>query len=142
MMYFNDGFIRESIVQLNLSKVQLFNDDQYYFQDDIDSLVIDNSKVDYIIEKFLYNYLIKINYLNKIDSDKIGYFIDWYNENGKNQLIPLFDQICYEKLDVNRLVKIFVNYDILLEQAIDEENEDSLINLLIDIPKGIYGKLQ
>jgi hypothetical protein len=138
---FNNS-IREAVFELNLNNIELFSDEQYYFQDEIDSSNIESNNSFEIIQKFLRSYLTRINHLSKIDAVQSSNFINWYNKDGKENLIPLFEQVSYEKLNINRLKKILINYDILLEQAIYDKNVGSLLNLLIDIPKGIYSKLQ
>jgi len=132
--------ISSVIEDINFYTIKCF-DDNYDFQGEFEELdKIDSEKS--IIEKFLHSYLCKVNFLCSYAINDAEVFLQWYREKGKSNLMPLIGEIDYSKINFKKLIRIFMRYDILMEQAVYEKNPDSLLNLLIDIPMSIYQKLQ
>lgn len=129
------------IHDLNYENIKQYSNEDYYFQDQIEELAKEQNEIPIIIEKFLYSYLARVSRFCDLSTNENKEFINWYNTIGKEKLLVLFDKVCYEKIKVDRLIKIFTNYDVLLEQAVDENDVDCLLDVLIDIPTSIYEKM-
>lgn len=114
---------------------------EYYCRKEIKS-ICEAGNEETIIKKFLYSYLGKVNFLCTFDEGQGKLFIKWYEEKGKENLIPLLEQVQYDKVKVISLVKTITRYELLLEQSIYEKNVDSILNLLIDMPTSICSKLK
>jgi hypothetical protein len=127
--------IIETINNMKLDNIKKFNS-VYCFQDDADNFNKNTGKIE-MTEKFLFAYLCRICLLYKLSENDVELFIKWYLEKGHDKLIELISQICNKNIDVTRLKKFFLRYDILLEQTIYEKNVDGLLDLLISIPNEV-----
>lgn len=138
----NNKNLVSDILDLNFDSVKKYCDEDYYFQDEVDTLISTNEKIPQIIEKFLLSYLSRISYLCSNNLQESRKFIDWFNKVGNNKLMPVIKNLDFDKINSGRLIKVLTNYDILMEQSIDEKNVDCLVNILIDIPIKLYKKMQ
>lgn len=135
ILKFNNKLIIDAISNMNLENVEKFKE-VYYLKYDINSFNEDSKNLD-IAEKFLYNYLYRARLLNDISPNYFDMFVKWHMDKGKDYLILFINKINNCDINTNKLIKTFLRYELLLEQSIYEKNEDSLLNLLIDIPKNI-----
>jgi hypothetical protein len=128
--------------ELNYENIERYSNKNYYFQDEVENFSNEQKEIPIIIQKFIESYLARVNDFCELTNNEDKEFFNWYNNIGKDKLLVLFDKICYEKINVNRMIKIFTNYDVLLEQAVDEDDVDCLLDALIDIPTSIYEKMK
>ena len=130
--------ITNALENMDFSNLSRF-DEKYYCKKEIKAMNQDGEEKN-IIEKFLYSYLGKEKFFYNLDNSEGMLFLDWYKEKGKENLKPLLDIVEYDKINRTSLIKIITRYEILLKQSIYEKNTESLLNLLITIPKYIYNK--
>lgn len=131
--------IKNTLEDMSYNNLKKF-DENYYCRKEI-KLMNELKNGENIIQKFLFSYLGKVKYFCELDKEYSELFIKWYNEKGKDNFKPLLGEIDYEKIKINSLIKTITRYEILLQQSVREKNIDSLLNLLIDSSKNIYGKL-
>lgn len=127
--------IIETINNMNLDNIKKFNS-VYCFQDDSDKFSGSMDKIE-MTEKFIYAYLCRICLLYKLSENDAKLFIKWYTDKGRNKLIELISQISNKNINIIKLKKFFLRYDILLEQTIYESNVDGLLDLLTTIPNEV-----
>lgn len=132
--------LMEIVSHLSPKTILKYSNDDYYFQDVIDNL--DENNVEDIFDKFLLSYFARVSYLFMNYKKESEQFLRWFNKTGSNKFLPIFNALDFEKINVKRLIKLLTNYDIMLEQAIDENDVDCLLDTLIDIPLSFYSKIE
>ncbi|HHD2602674.1 hypothetical protein ACV3RG_13030 [Clostridium perfringens] len=131
--------LMEIVSNLNSKTIAKYNND-YYFQDVLDDL--DENDVKDIFDKFLLSYFARVSYLfNNYDKESKK-FLKWFTNVGSEKILPIFGALDFKKINVKRLVKLLTNYDVIMEQSIDEDDVDCLLDTLIDIPLGFYLKME
>lgn len=134
-MELNNRLIIDTMNEMNLDTIKKFNK-VYCFQDDIDNFNENTDNIE-MTEKFLYSYLCRVYLLYSLSEKDVKLFIKWYTEKGKSKLTELISKIINDNIDVTKLKRFFLRYDILLEQTIYEKNVVGLLDLLIDIPMSV-----
>jgi hypothetical protein len=123
---------------MNLTNILEYRNDDYYFQDVIENLEGDSAKE--IFDKFLLSYFARVSYLFANYREESLKFSKWFDTIGNNKFLIASDLLEHGKGNIKRLIKILINYDIMLEQAISEHDVDCLLEVLIDIPIEIERK--
>lgn len=127
------------IYNVDYEHLKDFYNEDYYFQDEVDNLSNDVSD---IIEKFLKSYFFRVSSLCIKESSEANQFLMWYNKDGKNKAESILKRIDANKINIDRIVKLFIHYDVLMEQAIEEKDLDCLLNVLMDTLVSIYDKIE
>ena len=125
---------------MNLTNISQYRNDDYCFQDVIENLEGNNAKE--IFDKFLLGYFARVSYLFANYKEESLKFSRWFDTIGNNKFLTASELLECEKTDTKRLIKILINYDITLEQAISEHDVDCLLDVLIDIPLEIEQKVR
>lgn len=129
-MISKNELIKKTIENLNINNLKNFNS----------FLELNENNIYISIEDFLINYFYTVNLLFKNDDTKSNQFLKWYQKEGKDKLIYIFNLKKYSNINVKKTIKILVHYNILMEQSITTEDADCLLNVLIDTPISIYLK--
>ena len=134
--------LKEKFSRLNDENIMEFYNPDYYFQDVVEELGNDKSDIPVIFEKFLYSYLSRVAELIKFNTKESNNFIEWFNNKAQSKMTVIFNEECNLNIDVKKFKKVLANYDVLLEQAVDEEDVDCLLDILMDIPTNLHQRMK
>lgn len=130
----------KDVSSMDSENIIRYTNDNYYFQDELGNL--NENDIDDIFQKFLLSYFARVSSLCNNYKKEGNEFLKWLNKFGSEKFISIFDEVDFEKVNVKRLIKVLTNYDILMEQSIDEDDVDCIVDTLIDIPISFYSKME